>query len=64
MGKEGMKRLYAHCIHSLTISKTPYEEIFAGIDGYLDGTTGYGDYTLSLNDDPSGADVLTADYLG
>lgn len=63
-GLEGMDRLYAHCIRSLTVSDNTFDEIYSKLAGYLDGAAAYGDHSILLTSDSSGATVLTADYMG
>ena len=62
LGEEGLDTLWAHCIHSLTVSETPFEEVTEKLPLYLNGSEHYGEHTISLHRDASGAYVLTADH--
>ena len=62
LGEEGERRLFAHCIHALTSDDTTYAEILADLDSFLEGAREHGGFSLMLDEDASGAVVLTADF--
>lgn len=64
LGEEGERRIFAHCIHALTSDETAYSEILSDLDPFLEGARSHGGFTLKLDEDASGAVVLTADFGG
>lgn len=60
LGGEGSNRLLAHCIRALAMDGESFESILSDIDLYFEGSRVRGAYSLLLEEDDSGAEVLTA----
>lgn len=64
LGSEGTDRMFAHCVDSLANGEASFDEILADIDLYYEGSRSCGGYGFLLDEDGSGAEVLTADHNG
>ena len=61
LDEEGSTRLFAHCIQALNINSDSLDSIMENMDYYFEGSLTYCGFSFLLDEDASGAEVLTAE---
>lgn len=61
MGRDGVKRAFAHCIHALSMEAPAYAEILKDLDDYTVGSRARGIYTFTYTKNAAGVEMLTAE---
>lgn len=61
LDEEGSTRLFAHCIQALNINSDSLDSIMENMDYYFEGSRTYCGFSFLLDEDASGAEVLTAE---
>ena len=58
--RKELDRVLAHCICALAVEGPSFDEVLGALSLYYEGARSYGAYSLLLEEDDSGALVLTA----